>query len=108
MSKSHLKPGQSVPTSGQYGVFGPRGGYLHQEVTGVRGKTLPPTPKPGLTGPAVASDFPNPSQESKNPSQESKNPSLDFRIPGQDAAILTWKVEIQVRIFGFLVKVPPP
>lgn len=49
MSKSHLKPGQSVPTSGQYGVFGPRGGYLHQEVTGVRGKTLPPTPKPGQT-----------------------------------------------------------
>jgi hypothetical protein len=49
MPKPHLKPGQSVPVSGQYGVFGPRGAPAHQEVTGVRGKTLPPTPKPGQT-----------------------------------------------------------
>lgn len=43
MSKT-LKPGQTVPTSGQYEKIGPRGGKTGKEITGVRGKTLPPAP----------------------------------------------------------------
>jgi hypothetical protein len=42
-----LKPGTKTPQSGQYLVVGPRGGKTGQEVTGVKGKTLPPTTKPG-------------------------------------------------------------
>ncbi len=42
-----LKPGQPVPKSGQYERIGPRGGKTGEEITGVRGKILPPTPKPG-------------------------------------------------------------
>ena len=42
-----LKPGQVTPTSGQYGVVGPRGGKPNTEITAVEGKKLPPTPKPG-------------------------------------------------------------
>ena len=42
-----LKPGQSTPKSGQYEVTGPKGGHTGTEVTGVQGKPLPPTPKPG-------------------------------------------------------------
>jgi hypothetical protein len=42
-----LKPGQVAPTSGQYGVVGPRGGKSNTEITAVEGKKLPPTPKPG-------------------------------------------------------------
>lgn len=42
-----LKPGQTVPRSGQYEVIGPRGGETGTEVTGVKGKTLPPTQKSG-------------------------------------------------------------
>jgi hypothetical protein len=41
------KPGQPTPTSGQYGIVGPKGGKTGQEVTAVQGKPLPPTPKPG-------------------------------------------------------------
>ena len=41
-----LKPGQPTPTSGQYGLRGPRGGITQQEITSVKGKPLPPTPKP--------------------------------------------------------------
>lgn len=41
------KPGQIAPTSGQYAVVGPRGGKTGTEVTVVKGKPLPPTPKPG-------------------------------------------------------------
>ncbi len=41
------KPGQSAPRSGQYEIIGPRGGRTGQERTAVRGKTLPPTPRPG-------------------------------------------------------------
>lgn len=37
-----LKPGTPAPRSGQY-----RNPSTGTEVTGVRGKTLPPTPKPG-------------------------------------------------------------
>lgn len=44
---SRLKPGQPAPRSGQYERVGPRGGATGQEVTGVRGKPLPPTPGPG-------------------------------------------------------------
>jgi hypothetical protein len=43
-----LKPGEKAPKSGQYEVVGPRGGNTGTEVTGVKGKTLPPTPKPGM------------------------------------------------------------
>ena len=41
MSKT-LKPGSPAPQSGQY--QNPKTGY---EVTGVQGKPLPPTPRPG-------------------------------------------------------------
>ena len=43
----NLKPGHTVPRSGQYEVVGPRGGHTGEEITGVKGKTLPPTPEPG-------------------------------------------------------------
>lgn len=49
MKKNILKPGQSVPRSGQYEVIGPRGGKTGEEITGVKGKTLPPTPRVGST-----------------------------------------------------------
>lgn len=49
MSKTILRPGNRVPISGQYVVIGPRGGNTHQEVTGVKGKVLPATPKPKMT-----------------------------------------------------------
>jgi hypothetical protein len=45
--KSSHKPGQVVPTSGQYGVVGPRGGDTGREVTSVEGERFPPTQKPG-------------------------------------------------------------
>lgn len=41
------KPGEKAPVSAQYGVTGPRGGKTGQEITGVRGKKLPPTEKAG-------------------------------------------------------------
>lgn len=47
MSKPPLRPGHSAPVSAQYGLVGPRGGALGPEITGVKGKPLPPTPKPG-------------------------------------------------------------
>ncbi|MDD2693471.1 MAG: hypothetical protein PHY14_00895 [Candidatus Gracilibacteria bacterium] len=50
MSKIHLTPGTETPRSGQYGLVGPRGGTAgNGEITAVRGKPLPPTPKPGMT-----------------------------------------------------------
>lgn len=45
---SGLRPGESAPASGQYQRVGPRGGK-GPEVTGVKGKPLPPTPRPGST-----------------------------------------------------------
>ncbi|WP_306365557.1 hypothetical protein [Nocardia sp. CC227C] len=42
-----LKPGNKAPRSGQYEEVGPRGGRTGEEKTGVKGKTLPPTSKPG-------------------------------------------------------------
>ncbi len=41
------KPGEEVPKSGQYEIVGPRGGRTGDERTGVKGKTFPPTLKPG-------------------------------------------------------------
>jgi len=48
MSSKQFKPGQPAPKSGQYEVKGPRGGN-GPEVTAVKGKPLPPTPKAGST-----------------------------------------------------------
>ena len=45
--KNTLKPGQIVKKSGQYERIGPRGGKTGEEITGVKGKPLPPTPKAG-------------------------------------------------------------
>ncbi|WP_429422622.1 YjzC family protein [Nocardia sp. GAS34] len=42
-----LKPGDKAPHSGLYEEVGPRGGHTGKEITGVKGKTLPPTSKPG-------------------------------------------------------------
>lgn len=44
-----LKPGQIAPTSGRYGLYGPRGGDLHREITITRGQPMPPTARPGQT-----------------------------------------------------------
>ena len=41
------KPGEKAPHSGQYEIVGPRGGRKGTERTAVKGKTLPPTEKPG-------------------------------------------------------------
>ncbi|MCX5676727.1 MAG: hypothetical protein NTX87_17160 [Planctomycetota bacterium] len=49
MSKSRkLKPGEPAPASGQYQVRGPRGGKGPQ-ITGVKGKPLPPSRGPRMT-----------------------------------------------------------
>lgn len=48
MSNDFYKPGQKAKDSGQYGLFGPRGGSKDREVTVVKGEPLPPTPEPGL------------------------------------------------------------
>lgn len=42
-----LKPGQTAPKSGQYGIVGPRGGDTGKERTVTKGEPMPPTPKPG-------------------------------------------------------------
>ncbi len=42
-----LKPGAKSPKSGQAEIVGPRGGRTGKERTVVKGKPLPPTPKPG-------------------------------------------------------------
>jgi len=50
MSKAHgpvPRPGEKAPTSGQYGIVGPRGGKTGTEVTVTKGETMPPTPQPG-------------------------------------------------------------
>lgn len=47
MAKPQYKPGQRPDDSGQFLVVGPKGGN-GTEVTGVAGKPLPPTPKPGM------------------------------------------------------------
>ena len=47
-TKSH-RPGETVEVSGQYEEIGPRGGRTGKEITGVKGKTLPPTPHKGMS-----------------------------------------------------------
>lgn len=49
MNKQSLKPGQIAPTTGQYGVYGPRGGDLGREVTTTRGEPMAPPPTPHQT-----------------------------------------------------------
>lgn len=46
--KQQFKPCQPAPVSGQYPVIGPRGGDTGQEVTAIKGRPLPPTPKSGM------------------------------------------------------------
>jgi hypothetical protein len=48
-TNENLKPGDKVPASGLYHVIGPRGGDTGNEVTVVKGDTMPPTPKSGQT-----------------------------------------------------------
>ena len=45
----NLKPGQKAPVSGQYALIGSRGGNTGKEVTAVKNKVMPPTPKPRQT-----------------------------------------------------------
>jgi uncharacterized protein (DUF486 family) len=40
------KPGQNAPVSGEYEIVGPRGGDTGKERTAIKGRPLPPTPKP--------------------------------------------------------------
>ncbi len=47
MADEKLKPGEKAPTSGQYGIVGPRGGDTGKERTVTKGEPLPPTPAPG-------------------------------------------------------------
>ena len=47
MSRKQMKPGEKAPVSGQYGIFGPRGGDTGKERTVVKNEPLPPTPEPG-------------------------------------------------------------
>jgi hypothetical protein len=49
MSNKNLKPGETAPASGQYGVNGPRGGRTSREVTLQKGDTVPPIGKSGST-----------------------------------------------------------
>jgi hypothetical protein len=46
MSKK-FKSGNKVLISGQYEIIGLKGGKTGEEITGVKGKILPPTPKKG-------------------------------------------------------------
>ena len=45
--KKPLKPGQIILRSGLYEIIGPRGGDTGKQITGVKGKILPPTKKSG-------------------------------------------------------------
>ncbi len=46
MAKAIGKPGEKSPVSGQAVPVGSKGGVGGNEVTVVKGKPLPPTPKP--------------------------------------------------------------
>lgn len=48
MAKTY-NPGDKAPISGQYEIVGPRGGKTNKEITSIKGKTLPPSPKKGQT-----------------------------------------------------------
>jgi hypothetical protein len=41
------RPGESAPVSGEFEIVGPRGGDTGEERIAVRGRPLPPTPRPG-------------------------------------------------------------
>ncbi|BBD59003.1 hypothetical protein NIES2109_17820 [Nostoc sp. HK-01] len=43
------RPGQLVPTSGQYAVIDPYGRNTGYEVTAVKGEHFPPTSSPGYS-----------------------------------------------------------
>lgn len=43
-----FKPGQRAKQSGQYAIYGPRGGFKGER-TVVKGEPLPPTPSKGQT-----------------------------------------------------------
>jgi len=47
MAKQLYKPGQKAPVSGQYPIIGPKGGNTGDEITSIKGRPLPPTPKSG-------------------------------------------------------------
>lgn len=47
MNTPLIRPGNEFPESGQYAEIGPRGGDKGREVTGVKGKTVPPTTNSG-------------------------------------------------------------
>lgn len=47
MKRKSYKPGEKAPFSGQYRIYGPRGGYTGIERTVVRKEPLPPTLAPG-------------------------------------------------------------
>lgn len=47
MGNETQKPGEKADKSGQYTLVGPRGGEKNHEITGVKGKPLPPTPESG-------------------------------------------------------------
>ena len=49
MAGKNIQPGKPAPVSGQYERIGPRGGKTGHEVTVVKNKPLPPTPKPNET-----------------------------------------------------------
>ena len=49
MAKEHLKPGQTAPDSGIYGINNKNGNDTGVERTVDKGETLPPTPKKGQT-----------------------------------------------------------
>ncbi len=49
MANKNIRPGRTVPRSGQYEIEGARGGRTGEERTMVRGETAPPTPKAGQT-----------------------------------------------------------
>jgi len=43
-----FRPGQKATVSAQFELVGPRGAPKGVEITGVKGKPLPPTPKPNM------------------------------------------------------------
>lgn len=45
----NYRPGEKAKTSGQYGIYGSRGGNTGEERTVTKGEPLPPTPKSGMT-----------------------------------------------------------
>ena len=47
--KPILKPGETVPQSGQYELRGQRGGSQGREATLVKNEPAPPTPARGMT-----------------------------------------------------------